>query len=38
MFISAGILGFIAVSLALRISTSAVGTRMQAPALEAARP
>ena len=37
MFISAGILGFVAVSLALRISTPAV-TRMQAPVLEAARP
>ncbi|HEV8470909.1 MAG TPA: MFS transporter [Candidatus Limnocylindria bacterium] len=34
MFVSAGIMGFIAVSLALRISTSAV-TRMPAPALEA---
>ena len=38
MFISAGILGFIAVSLALRISTSAVATRTPAPVLEAARP
>src|SRR6267378_5346682 len=38
MFVSAGILGFIAVALALRISTSAVGTRMPTPALEAARP
>jgi hypothetical protein len=38
MFISAGILGFIAVSLALRISTSAVATRTPAPLLEAARP
>jgi MFS family permease len=38
MFISAGILGFIAVSLALRISTSAVAGRVPAPALEAARP
>jgi len=37
MFISAGILGFVAVSLALRISTPAV-TRMPAPVLEAARP
>ena len=37
MFISAGILGFVAVALALRISTSAV-TRMGAPVLEAARP
>src|SRR5437773_2477973 len=37
MFISAGILGFVAVSLALRISTSAV-TQLRAPALEAARP
>jgi MFS family permease len=37
MFVSAGILGFIAVSLALRISTSAV-TRVPTPALEAARP
>lgn len=34
MFVSAGILGFIAVSLALRISTSAV-TRPPTPALEA---
>ena len=34
MFVSAGILGFIAVSLALRISTSAV-SRVPAPALEA---
>jgi MFS family permease len=38
MFVSAGILGFIAVSLALRISTSAVSARVPAPALEAARP
>ena len=37
MFISAGILGFVAVSLALRISTPAV-TRLPAPVLEAARP
>jgi predicted MFS family arabinose efflux permease len=37
MFISAGIMGFIAVSLALRISTPAV-TRTPVPALEAARP
>ena len=37
MFISAGIMGFIAVSLALRISTSAVAPRM-IPVLEAARP
>jgi hypothetical protein len=37
MFVSAGILGFVAVALALRISTSAV-TRMPAPVLEAARP
>ena len=37
MFVSAGILGFIAVALALRISTSAV-TRMPTPVLEAARP
>jgi MFS family permease len=35
MFVSAGILGFIAVTLALRISTSAVSTRMPATALEA---
>src|SRR5437773_5682597 len=35
MFVSAGILGFIAVALALRISTSAVGGRIAAPALEA---
>ena len=34
MFVSAGILGFIAVSLALRISTSAVGARLPMPALE----
>ena len=37
MFISAGILGFVAVSLALRISTSAVA-QLRAPVLEAARP
>ncbi|TMC73937.1 MAG: MFS transporter [Chloroflexi bacterium] len=37
MFISAGILGFVAVSLALRISTSAVA-RIPTPVLEAARP
>src|SRR5438477_408137 len=37
MFISAGVLGFVAVSLALRISTSAV-TRRPVPVLEAARP
>jgi MFS family permease len=37
MFVSAGILGFVAVALALRISTSAV-TRIPMPALEAARP
>src|SRR5256886_11903453 len=37
MFVSAGILGFVAVALALRISTSAV-TRMPTPVLEAARP
>ena len=37
MFISAGILGFVAVSLALRLSTPAV-TRLPAPVLEAARP
>jgi MFS family permease len=38
MFVSAGILGFIAVSLALRISTSAVTRVPPAPVLEAARP
>ena len=37
MFVSAGILGFIAIALALRISTSAV-TRMPTVAVEAARP
>ena len=37
MFVSAGIMGFVAVSLALRISTPAV-TRMPTPVLEAARP
>jgi MFS family permease len=37
MFVSAGIMGFIAVSLALRISTPAV-QRLPAAALEAARP
>ena len=37
MFLSAGILGFVAVSLALRISTPAV-TRVPAAMLEAARP
>jgi len=35
MFVSAGILGFIAVALALRISTSAVGARVPGPVLEA---
>jgi len=38
MFVSAGILGFIAVSLALRISTSAVSMRAPTPVFEAARP
>ena len=37
MFVSAGIMGFVAVSLALRISTPAVA-RMPTPVLEAARP
>jgi MFS family permease len=35
MFVSAGILGFIAVALALRISTSAVGAPVPGPVLEA---
>jgi MFS family permease len=38
MFISAGVLGFIAVSLALRISTPAVTQRAMTPAFEAAGP